>query len=180
MKKVTRRNLFETNSSSVHAIVVNKEAEIDLFVDSIVFTPGEYGWQKRTYTSIQDRASYLWSAILTCSYDSSGLDPEDYYNNRTREWIDYITNTLKETLTSLYPSSIKFIWPKTDCISDFYIDHSEDLRDWLDMIHNDKQYLIQYLLGSDSSIHTGNDNDSDDYPDLPAINDSSNYSIYRK
>jgi len=81
MKKQIRKNVFETNSSSVHSLVIsnggrepsefklNKNGEIE--VDF-----GQFGKDLHYYTSQYDKLSYL----ITCLYYLSGWEVEDIYD----------------------------------------------------------------------------------------------------
>ena len=81
MNRKLRKHVFETNSSSVHSLVVsndgrepsefklNKNGEIEIDF-------GEFGKDERLYTSQYDKLSYL----ITCLYYLSGWEIEDIYN----------------------------------------------------------------------------------------------------
>ena len=65
MKTQIRRNIFETNSSSVHAITVTKNKVKDIYTGySINFEVDEFGWEHRTYYDFTDKARYLWTAVI--------------------------------------------------------------------------------------------------------------------
>lgn len=80
MKRKIRKDVFETNSSSVHSLVIsnegrepsefklNKHGEIE--VDF-----GQFGKELCYYTSQYDKLSYL----ITCLYYLNGLEVEDIY-----------------------------------------------------------------------------------------------------
>lgn len=75
-----RRGCFETNSSSVHAIVINKNkktawyddyiSEDDYKGSTLIIKPGYFGWEQKMYFSSNKKASYLiTSALLLNRYD---------------------------------------------------------------------------------------------------------------
>lgn len=81
MNTKIRKGVFETNSSSVHSLVIandgrepsefklNKNGEIEIDF-------GEFGKDYFLYTSQYDKLSYL----ITCLYYLSGYDIEDIYD----------------------------------------------------------------------------------------------------
>ena len=81
MKRKIRKNVFETNSSSVHSLVIsndgrepsefklNKNGEIEIDF-------GQFGKDLCFYTSQYDKLSYL----ITCLYYLSGWEIDDIYD----------------------------------------------------------------------------------------------------
>ena len=158
MKRTVRKNCFETNSSSIHAIVVNPSAELMIPRNNVIeFTLGAFGWELTQYTTIEDRASYLWTTILTMYEEFRDLDDVQYRTKDTLEWVDYITEVLDRN-----DIEAEFKWPEKPDLYRFYVDHVDWLDKWLDDLKNDKALLLAFLLGSDSEIRTGNDNVTDD------------------
>ena len=89
MMKV-RKGCFETNSSSVHAIVIsknNKTAWYDNYItddtykgDTLIIKPGYFGWEQGMYFSPNKKASYLiTSALLLNRYDEA--------HNKINQWL---------------------------------------------------------------------------------------------
>lgn len=81
MKRKIRKGVFETNSSSVHSLVISNEgrepSEFKLNKDGeIEIDFGQFGKDKRIYTSQYDKLSYL----ITCLYYLSGYDISDIYD----------------------------------------------------------------------------------------------------
>ena len=60
-----RQNLFETNSSSVHAICIAKDNNYYI-PKSLHFAFGEFGWETEVLTNPESLASYLYTAIYVC------------------------------------------------------------------------------------------------------------------
>lgn len=59
MKQI-RKSVFETNSSSVHAIVIHTDETIDLSeVTTVNFSFDEFGWSNDKYYTVQNKADYL-------------------------------------------------------------------------------------------------------------------------
>lgn len=142
-----RKSLFETNSSSVHAICVAKENNYDI-PKSLHFSFGEFGWEERVLSSPEALASYLYTAIYICG-ENERYDVEDYKN--------YIYETLGK-----YGCDCTFETPVYDkhygWFDSGYIDHGYELVDFVDSIKHSEKRLLRYLFSPDSYIVTGNDN----------------------
>jgi hypothetical protein len=168
MKKTVRPQVFETNSSSVHAIAIGKSLPEHLH-DIVYFHPDEFGWRFEKYTTVPDRASYLYTAILDIygkSMFSGEWEPEK--KAVYEDWISYITTTLGEK-----GITCEFMEPRGS--RNYYIDHCSDLEGWLKKLRNSKELLFLFLFSNDSEIHTGNDNDEDAYPPLSDYRDNDKY-----
>lgn len=159
-----RQGVFETNSSSTHAISVvrhvNEQYEIP---ESIHFgLTGQYGWENNVYHNVSDKANYLW--IATCSQYSS-LDDEatlirikaDVTKILNDYGVKHVSFEDADYITSKYNSEQP---PYLDI--DGYIDHHSDLYGWIDEMIEDPELLIGYLFHPHSYIHTGNDNNDTD------------------
>lgn len=145
MKRQIRQGVFETNSSSTHAICISKDHDISKLTlpDFVLFDHGEFGWECRKLRSIGKKASYLYEAILgTYRYDDS----------------EEKLNRIKEILNK-YDIKCDFK-PSSDNAWNGYIDHvgDDDMPDWLENMMNNDDALLTYLFG-DAFIVTGNDND---------------------
>ena len=70
MKKI-RQNVFETNSSSVHSLVINSEGlepsnlKIDPKTDHIIVNTQYFGKEYNIYSTQEDKLSYLITYIIT-------------------------------------------------------------------------------------------------------------------
>ncbi len=135
--KQTRRNVFETNSSSTHSICISK-APVTAG-KCIYFGIGEFGWENDCVGT----AAYLYTAIL-CMDDSEEL-----------------LNKLKDML-GRHGIEYDFEEPEYDEEYDYlnngYIDHSYDTREFIDAVLADDDMLMRCLFGPDSCVYTGNDN----------------------
>lgn len=145
MKKQIRTGVFETNSSSVHAICIPKDRTYTVpNRRCIYFGDGEFGWSFELLETVEQKAAYLNQAIdiYYC-----------YHGNKSPEEIRLeITEML-----STYDIDVMF---KKSC--DGYIDHSENLGDFLSVVLNDADTLFTYLFGN-SFIVVGNNNDDELY-----------------
>lgn len=151
MKRQIRQYVFETNSSSTHAICISKDHDISnlKLPDTVAFTHGEFGWECEKLRSIWEKASYLYEAILGTYRDA---DPE--------EKLEHIKEALnKYGIVCDFEPSSDDIWDNG------YIDHvgEDDMPEWLENMTNDEDALLTYLFG-DAFVITGNDN-GDDFRD---------------
>lgn len=156
MRRQIRRSVYETNSSSTHAICIAKDGyELK---DHIDFHTGEYGWECEEYGDLDNKASYLITAIL--SMDKEYADEK---LTRLKDILDEyeITYTIPELNVKSYEYGKEKHYYYD--IGYDYIDHAEELKSWLDDLLSDSDKLFRYLFGN-SIIITGNDND-DSYRD---------------
>lgn len=82
MKRNIRQGVFETNSSSLHTLVISREGrEASKFKlnkqGEIEVDFGQFGKEEHIYTSQYDKLSYL----ITCLYYLSGYTLENIYDN---------------------------------------------------------------------------------------------------
>ena len=160
MKRQIRTNVFETNSSSTHAICIAKDGY--KLKDHIDFHTGEYGWECNEYGDLDNKASYLITAILSMKKENA-----DEKLEQLKSILD--ANEITYTIPELDVKSWKYDG-KTYRYYDIgydYIDHAGELTSWLDDLLSDADKLLRYLFGN-SIIITGNDND-DGYRDRMLI-----------
>lgn len=151
MRRQIRRSVYETNSSSTHAICIAKDGyELK---DHIDFHTGEYGWECNEYGDLDNKASYLITAIL--SMDKESADEKLIQLEGILDENE-ITYTIPELNVNSYEYGKKKHYYYD--IGYDYIDHAGELRSWLDDLLSDSDKLFRYLFG-DSFIVTGNDND---------------------
>ena len=140
--------IFETNSSSSHAITLAKsKSKIDQTIEPengvIEVMVGEYGWEVDSYYTPMEKASYIATAIM--NYKKSVLP-------RFKRVIRKVTGAKK------------VIIPKLD--GDFYeygyIDHQSAPDKWgnpgWDKILNTDAGMEKFIFSSKSSFMTDNDN----------------------
>lgn len=72
MKRQIRKSVFETNSSSTHAICITKKKDNYKIPKHIDFEFGEFGWMYEEYSDTHNKASYLITAIF--SFNKSETD----------------------------------------------------------------------------------------------------------
>lgn len=147
-----RNSVFETNSSSIHAICVSSKP-VDANGLTVRLRIGEFGWEHEWYQDIDSRASYIYTAACYI-YDKDfykkfkellepyGIKVECYGSDRAR-----FTN-----------------WGSDEYYLDNgYIDHGGELQEFVDRCLDDADVLIRFIFGEESFVMTTNDNcDYDD------------------
>jgi hypothetical protein len=151
MKIQIRKGLFETNSSSVHSIVIGNNGE-DIhkgLPTTLEFYGGEFGWEHEIYDDPSSKASYLYTSIINCQ---SEIDVED---------------TLKRIKEILEKWGIKAVFEELDKNNNFmgfsYVDHAYDNIELIKKLISDEDLLMNYLFSTGSSVETGNDNDETEF-----------------
>lgn len=164
MKKQIRKNIFETNSSSTHSIVIGNNGE-DIYAnlpEKVRFTGGAFGWEHEVYTDIEDKASYLFTSLL--------------YTDTPFEYVDSIKETLsKWGVEAEFDEIIEKHWSdgsayyKTKDGYNDYVDHGNENKDLVKALCSDDTLLMNYLFSNGTFIETSNDNDTYTYlGDYPA------------
>ena len=156
MKQI-RNGIFETNSSSTHAICITDYglSVIDI-PETLKAECCEYGWENAVLTSPAEKLSYLYAAIYDL-YD-------EYDRNK-------MLNDIYHTLLSMgceceFDEPEKGYWG----YAEIGIDHAYDLRDFVNAVMHSESRLKRYLFSPDSYVVTGNDNGylevdiDEDYP----------------
>ncbi len=165
MKRQIRRGIFETNSSSTHAIcITQKDVDIRGLPTHITFTHGDFGWAFDIHKDTRTKASYLYQAICDLYYKD---------NEAKDEKINTIASLLRE-----YNIECEFEPDEDKEYGDGYIDHVDETVDFVNTVLSDSDELIRYLFG-DSFLVIGNDN-WDDYDDYMSSHNFLEYEIYEK
>lgn len=192
MKTQIRRSVFETNSSSTHSISIVKEPTNIHFPATMEFNVGEFGWEWKIYSDYRSKASYLYTAILcnTCLDSNTELiDGKQKCRAMVKEKLNKITNILSKYGIKCVFQSFKTTSFNYNDYSDGhpiwsyyidtrgYIDHGNELKEWINTILNDETLLINFLFDNSSVIETGNDNEEcpwreyfDEFEDLRSTN----------
>lgn len=146
-----RNGMFETNSSSTHTIIVtDSKTEPGLFVD---FAIGEFGWSFKKLTTINDKASYLYT--IACENLC-----RDVYQDLYEILVKYGVKCSCSVPAVIRHESYG------DYLDNGYVDHACDCeaRNFVDRMLNHEHALIKYLFSEESFVVMGNDNcDEDEY-----------------
>lgn len=166
MKKQLRKSVFETNSSSTHSICINSTGHY-MIPEKIHFeNDGCFGWDWETYHEVYAKAGYLYIALLErCHWHCEDKNNAEQLLNAVKD----VQNELTSMLTELGVKEVTFddvkiseytYGDKTSRYISFegYIDHTEDLCDFVAAVMEDKELLAHYLFCPDSCVITGNDN----------------------
>jgi len=142
MIRQIRKSMFETNSSSCHTFTISADDFLDQKQSSLRFNLGEYGWDQCYLTTPEEKAAYLYTAIMC-------------FGNNVVELICNIQNVLNK-------NKIKYTFEnpfKQECNDSYYIDHqSEDEAKDLIEKCKDESELMKFLFSSDSKVKIDNDN----------------------
>lgn len=141
-----RNSVFETNSSSVHAMIISKE-EVNPVNETVYFGIGEFGWLECEYYDTDDKASYFYTAACAVK----GHDVKD----EIKALLEPYGIKCKFGETVFRSSSY---YENTYYLDNGYIDHDYECAEFVDALMNDSDMLVRFLFNDDSFVHTGNDN----------------------
>lgn len=151
-----RFGLFETNSSSVHVLVIPKDTKLHI-PTKVILNGKDYGWENWV---IHDTINYFFQACLDRGKEEVNKFIEylkrkgvEEIEGGTLHWVEHDEN---------YPYSG---WKNEDNFwVDGYIDHSDAIP--LDDLFANESLLDRFLFG-DSFIQMGNDNVADYQKECP-------------
>ena len=152
MKQTIRRGVFETNSSSVHTLVVDKKCSRVPYPKSMLMYSGEYGWEVDKLDTPEEKLSYVYTSILSL--------PDEEERQRKLIKVSEILNSVGVEIEDFDPSNNKKDDEDED--DDYYcIDHVYDTFGFVSRILSEPELFLQFIFGKDSYIHTDNDNNDD-------------------
>lgn len=144
-----RHGVFETNSSSTHAICIASEIQ-SVASCHIHFGIGEFGWEEEVYDDMPSKASYLYTMAAELN-----VDMEDF-RDRVTEALNPIGITCSFGEIIRLPANDPDGW-----LDNGYIDHGYEWKaDFETFMTPDN--LRRFLLSPHSFVITGNDNDGVD------------------
>lgn len=141
-----RNSVFETNSSSTHSICISNEKFIEDLPSYVKFSLGNFGWEENRLDTINEKASYLYTAIC---------ELEQYHVISKSECINFIVKVFnKNNIQYDFEEPTKDPWW-------YGIDHvsEDDMIDFVKLVCHSEKRLLKYLFSEKSFILTGNDND---------------------
>lgn len=149
-----RRNVFETNSSSTHSIAIATDDSSEMEIPSkITFRVGKFGWEFCNYHDCDSKASYFYTAL----YENYNKDEAEEIANRVKEYIENRYN-VEVILEKPELEEWEYNGKKYCSLKDGYIDHASSAWDFIDVVVNDYDLLMDFLFKYDSFVATGNDN----------------------
>lgn len=160
MRKI-RRNSFETNSSSCHAINLSSPGttmNTDKYPEEIIIRPDEYGWTGPWLMTPEEKTSYLVTGIqyLDKYYDNfAEIENKSCYIEATPEW-ELLCRIWKE-----YKGTILQYGECDDYYVDGYIDHqsiyiTKDLWESSeDVIYGE---IVNFIFNDDITVEITHDN----------------------
>ena len=181
-KTVIRNSIFETNSSSVHTLVLRKEPsnryldENDrdkyMYNDRIEIFLGQFGWGYDILSGFSEKASYLATMIAekykwledkeTDSFEYRPMNKIIEMTKEDHEWDD-IVSAISSNFGIGSSDDIVLDCNYTDP-GDFYIDHQSRYPSIYDFLEANGGYsLSDYLFNEDIAVEIDNDNDYDEY-----------------
>lgn len=136
-----RQGVFETNSSSTHSICIAKDVQVTL-PKSLHFEFGEFGWECDEFCNTATKASYLYTGM---------------FGNGREDDIANMIATLERHGIAVTKEEAIYKGEKWASKAG-YVDHSDELAEFIDAVMADEQMLLRYLFSDMSYIITGNDN----------------------
>jgi hypothetical protein len=159
MIKVTRKGVFETNSSSTHSITVADEGKLQNTLPNkegkIIIFCSEFGWEYNIHTSAYMKLSYLITNIfMAYKYDRKNpVVNIKLLPDREKEWFYKVTRAVEEfTGTKLEVVPLKDDWYPFG-----YIDHqSANTAD--DVLNGTIGKIKRFIFNPLSKLIIDNDN----------------------
>lgn len=140
-----RKGCFETNSSSVHALVIPDDQTISIPTKVTLYS-GEYGWENEEYG---DTLNYFYQACV----DQGRAEVDRFFNYLKSKGIEEIH------APELHWTKYKdFEYVENN---DGWVDHSGEIP--FDELFANEHLLDSFLFGSGAYVHTGNDNSDLDW-----------------
>jgi len=139
--KNKRNNLFETNSSSVHAIVIDKHPYTGNPPNLGVSLSGDdtdFGWEIDTYNDTYSKLQYLISCINVVYWEDG-------------EKKDKLKKKFEGLMSELGVECVEY--------GTGGVDHGHNTREFVEFVLQDLDTLKRYLFSSESYVVTGNDNE---------------------
>lgn len=182
-----RKGVFETNSSSVHAISVMpmdftdsySERELGPYVNDpnrgypaakLIFKPIDFGWEFALLDHPKQKAAYFatlaaMSASYAVSNDLSGRKRAKAIRDEYGKIVEKVSKYLDSENINYKFAGLKF--DSDGWLKEGRIDHGGDALVAFDYIISSKEAFFGFMFDSQSLVWTGNDN-SPVIPELKA------------
>ena len=151
MEKI-RSKVFETNSSSCHSLVIDKNTSYTTMnlndKGNIVIATGQYGWGNSRLTTPEEKAAYLHTLFVMMKMFFSG-------NPKMSKNFQLCKNNFIEVIREQTHANNVILVEDANC----YIDHQscEDIKDY--DIFFSKKDIKNRVFGKSSYINISNDNE---------------------
>lgn len=150
-----RQSVFETNSSSTHCmcIVSDRKAEL-VYPDRLRFSCKEYGRERGELRSAEDKASYLYSSILSLFERKKAENAKSWIMEELGKVgieCDFETPEYRRYGTGVYCCNA-------------YVDHAgeDDHLTFVESVLRSSGRLLRYLFSDKSVVLTTSDEVDDD------------------
>lgn len=154
--RIIRNNVFETNSSSTHALVIPKE-NTKYGLETSWNTDYEFDRESGFYNQWDKKTAYAYMAVKY-HYE----DNDDYINiianfkKNINEMYKKLKKELKLKEVRLEPDNIFDIIDKEDGFS--YIDHGYRIpEEFVNKLVEDEEFLKRFVFDREAYISTGGD-----------------------
>ena len=159
MKQI-RIGVFETNSSSVHAICIATNPEKLDTPKRMAMDFGEFGWGWDRLYLPQEKLSYALTALFGAycgDYDFVADKVKELKDWLNEDGVEYTSWSLSDAVfgKTLY-------WDDNYWHHEGYLDHGGDAKEFVDYVFNCKDNMWNFLFTEDSFVLTGNDNSESD------------------
>jgi len=145
MYKNTRPHVWETNSSSIHTLVIGDSVpETETIPKNVVINTGEWEREEDTVWGFQERLDYLFTYLLSA-------DTEENFDR----YVDRLVNFLKAhgAETVALPDTHPDLWYAGYHGYDGHVGNDVgSLRSDILWWYDDDDKLLRYLLGPESHV----------------------------
>lgn len=146
MKKLIRKGVFETNSSSCHSLSIDNNADVldTLYPNeegNIILEGGEFGCEIKNYNDAYTKANYALLIAIRNYFDGD----IEYLNDNVKYQM------LKDVIETQTGGKLKLNIEK---LSNSYIDHQSS--DNNEMFHNE-EHLKMFIFNPKSVLYIDND-----------------------
>lgn len=145
--KSFRQGVFETNSSSTHAMVVSNQIPL-ICPSHIHFHLDEFGWEHATLRTMEEKAAYLYTSAV-CIYTE-----HKHIQKSLRESL------LKFGVTCDFDTPTYMSYDNYTYVDNASVDHcgEDDHANFVDLMLEDADALACFLFNDESYVLTANDN----------------------
>lgn len=153
-----RRGVFETNSSSVHALNVYKKKKTDIprkdIPKEVDITLSDYGfgWESDTHNDFNSRLAYI---CLVTLQDVPDIKKMNAMYNKIKALLKAV---------GVKKISIDRIHKGQNVWDEGYVDHGDMAVDFVERLLDKPELFYGWLFDGRSCIDTGNDNDHTEPP----------------